>query len=76
MTRFCLVGLCVFGSDCDRQTDFQEVGGVEEVSINTASVEAQGLSDPPMNFQGGCRGHQRGQRSAFMLITNNALLCP
>lgn len=27
-------------------------------------------------FRGGCRGHQRGQRSAFMLIAKNALLCP
>ena len=44
------------------------------VSINTVSVKAQGLSDPPVNFKG-VRGHQRGQRAEFMLITNNALFC-
>lgn len=45
-------------------------------SINTVTEEAQGLSDPPVNLHGGCRGHGRGQRSAFMHITNNVLLWP
>lgn len=45
-------------------------------SINTVSEEAHGLSDPPVNLLGGCRGHSRGQRSAFMHITNNVLLWP
>lgn len=73
VTRFCL-----FVSGWDRQTDL--LRGVDEmgvgVSINTVSMEAQGLSDPPVNLQGGCRGQRGGQRSAFMLITNNAVLCP
>lgn len=70
----------MFVSDCDRQTDMPgEWGGGEMgqgVSINTVSAQAQGLSDPAVNFEGGCGGHPRGQRSALMLITNNALLCP
>lgn len=45
-------------------------------SINTVSEEAHGLSDPPVNLHGGCRGHCRGQRSAFMHITNNAAFLP
>lgn len=45
-------------------------------SINTVSEEAHGLSDPPVNLHEGCRGHSRGQRSAFMHITNNVLLWP
>lgn len=45
-------------------------------SINTVSEEAHGLSDPLVNLHGGCRGHCRGQRSAFMHITNNAAFLP
>lgn len=45
-------------------------------SVNTVSEEAHGLSDPPVNLHGGCRGHCRGQRSAFMHITNNASFLP
>lgn len=79
VTRFCLFGLCV--CLCLTETDRQIYGGGRTrwwggVSINTVSVEAQGLSDPPVNLRGGCRGHRRGQRSPFMLITNNAQLCP
>lgn len=66
---FVFLCVCLRLTETDRRT---EEGGV---SINTMSMEAQGLSDPPVNFQGGCRGHRRGQSSAFMLITNNTLLC-
>lgn len=45
-------------------------------SINAVSEETHGLSDPPVNLHRGCRGHSRGQRSAFMHITNNVLLWP
>lgn len=45
-------------------------------SINTVSEETHGLSDPPVNLDGGYRGQSRGQRSAFMHITNNVLLWP
>lgn len=79
MTAFCLFGLraCLCLTEPDRLTQEEgEADGMRDwASINTTSVEAQGLSDPPVNLQGSCRGHQGGQRSAFMLITNNAVLC-
>lgn len=67
----------VFMSDWDRQTYRGGSRGDGRVGFPSTQClwKAQGLFDPPMNFQGGCRGHRRGQRSAFMLITNNALLC-
>lgn len=64
-------------TETDRPTDregWMSVG--VGASINTESMEAHGLSDPNVNFRGGCTGHRRGQRSAFMLMTNNAQLCP
>lgn len=67
---------CLFVSETDRPTDregWMSVG--VGASINTESMEAHGLSDPNVNCWGGCRGHRRGQRSAFMLMTNNAQLC-
>lgn len=86
MTGFCLFLFFIYFCVCAgisvfvwlQQTNL--LRGLEEMgvgaSINTVSMEAHWLSDPLVNFQGGCRGHQRGRRSAFMLITNNALLCP
>lgn len=71
---FVFVSVCVWLKQTDLLRGLDEMGA--GASINTASMEAHGLSDPPVNFQGGCRGHRRGQRSPFILITNNALLCP
>lgn len=71
------VCVCLCLTETDRATDregWMSVG--VGASINTQSMEAHGLSDPNVNFRGGRRGHRRGQRSAFMLMTNNAQLCP
>lgn len=72
LARFCLFALnvCV----CVWPPKLDEMGF--GASINTVSEEAHGVSDPPVNLHGGCRGHCRGQRSSFMHITNNAALLP
>lgn len=43
----------MFVSDLLTDRLMEDRGGV---SINTVSAEAQRVSDPPVNFQGGCRG--------------------
>lgn len=85
VTRFCLVCACACACVCfcltvtDRQT-FREVGvgcwdeGGEFPSTQCLQRHKDSLT-LLWTYRGGWRG-QRGRRSAFMLITNNALLCP